>query len=312
MSLPIGILVGVMVTLLIYQMRLPLERYGRSESAGAVGTKKSPYISASPSVKIASLLQFTYNIGEHELKVFSQNGEDGILHYIFSNIGHGDKYYVEFGTQNGVECNTRLLYENNGWDGLLMDGDGVSSDARVIHNHMITPNNIVEIFQMYNVPKKLSLLSVDIDSFDYWVLKSIMDAEYQPRVIVMEINRNFDINESYTVNSTTPWVASRFGFSQKAAKDICNKYGYHMVHTDRNGVNVVCISRITLSEVIQEKTGYMVLPDELKNWLPPFSHVYRRHLAIHVKNYQAFRDAFVKESKEGWWVKLDDNAEVMI
>lgn len=54
--------------------------------------------------------------------MYSQNKEDGVLDYIFDNVGTTDKYYVEFGTANGDEVNTRKLYELSGWDGLLMDG----------------------------------------------------------------------------------------------------------------------------------------------------------------------------------------------
>ena len=35
----------------------------------------------------------------HNARVYSQNGEDGILMWIFLNIATTDKYYVEFGTQ---------------------------------------------------------------------------------------------------------------------------------------------------------------------------------------------------------------------
>ncbi|TPX52773.1 hypothetical protein SeMB42_g01177 [Synchytrium endobioticum] len=305
MSLPLGVLAGVVLTVLFYAM------WG-SDSSASLAVVGSRYVTASPQTVIASLLHFTYNIGEHELKVFSQNGEDGILHYVFSNIGHGDRYYVEFGSSNASECNTRLLYENNGWDGILMDGNGISPDKRVVHNHMITPKNIVELFQQYSVPKKFSLLSVDIDSYDYWVLKAILEAGYRPRVLLMEINRNFEMDEAYTVNQSTYWdLHSLFGFSPKAARDICDKHGYHMVHLDRNVINAVCINRATLSEVIQERTGYVVHPEELKKWLPPWGYVYKRSYAIHVDSYATFREAFKKHHAEGWWLKLNEAGEVI-
>ena len=41
---------------------------------------------------------------EHELRIYSQNGEDGVLLWIFSNIGtiNSPPRFVEFGVENGV------------------------------------------------------------------------------------------------------------------------------------------------------------------------------------------------------------------
>ncbi len=62
-----------------------------------------------------------FDINLHEKKIYSQNGEDGILEYIFSEIGTTNKFSVEFGVGNGFECNTVYLLEKKGWDGLMMD-----------------------------------------------------------------------------------------------------------------------------------------------------------------------------------------------
>ena len=40
-----------------------------------------------------------------------------MLEAIFEYIGTMDKYYVEFGTESGVETNTRYLLEQKGWSG---------------------------------------------------------------------------------------------------------------------------------------------------------------------------------------------------
>lgn len=63
----------------------------------------------------------TFDINLHEEKIYSQNGEDGILEFIFSKIGTTNKFSVEFGVGNGFECNTVYLLEKKGWTGLMMD-----------------------------------------------------------------------------------------------------------------------------------------------------------------------------------------------
>ena len=57
-----------------------------------------------------------------EFSVHSQNGEDGLLLYIFSIIGTQTRTFVEFGISTGEQCNTANLSKNFGWGGLLMDG----------------------------------------------------------------------------------------------------------------------------------------------------------------------------------------------
>jgi len=62
-----------------------------------------------------------FDINLHEKKIYSQNGEDGILEFLFSKIGVTNKFSVEFGVGNGFECNTVYLLEKKNWTGLMMD-----------------------------------------------------------------------------------------------------------------------------------------------------------------------------------------------
>src|SRR5215470_13458830 len=58
-------------------------------------------------------------------KLYSQNDEDGILQEIFRRIGTGNRTFVEFGVETGIECNTvKLLVE--GWRGLWIDGSNAN------------------------------------------------------------------------------------------------------------------------------------------------------------------------------------------
>ena len=114
------------------------------------------------------------------------------LDTIFKNIGTTDKVYVEFGVEDCItQCNTRNLREL-GWDvknSLLMDG-GYSNPDINLQQVIFWPSNILELFQRFGVKKEFDFLSVDTDSYDWFMIETILEAGYRPRVIVTEINAN--------------------------------------------------------------------------------------------------------------------------
>ena len=54
-------------------------------------------------------------------KAYSQNDEDGIIQEIFNRIGTTNRFFVEFGVQDGLESNTHFLLLQ-GWNGVFMEG----------------------------------------------------------------------------------------------------------------------------------------------------------------------------------------------
>ena len=75
-----------------------------------------------------------FKINEYEKKIFSQNGEDGIINYIFSKIGTTNKFSVEFGVGDGFESNTTYLFEKKNWNGLMMD---YGSDDKIYFSNVL-------------------------------------------------------------------------------------------------------------------------------------------------------------------------------
>ncbi len=71
---------------------------------------------------IRNLSVFARRIPFIERREYSQNGEDGIIAAIFAKIGTTNKYCVEFGVEDGLQCNCRYLLKHKSWKGLLMDG----------------------------------------------------------------------------------------------------------------------------------------------------------------------------------------------
>ena len=91
--------------------------------------------------------------------------------------------------------------EKKGWnvkDSLMMDG-GYENLEINLRKVMFWPDNILQLFQRFGVKKQFDLLSVDMDSYDWFMLEKILDGGYKPRVIIMEFNANFDITDAKSI-----------------------------------------------------------------------------------------------------------------
>lgn len=177
-----------------------------------------------------------------EQRIFSQNGEDGVLLKIFDLIGTKSKFFVEFGTGDGRECNTRYLREFCEWKGLMMDG-GYCQPHINLQQEMITAENILELFTKYGVPEEFDLLSVDIDFNDFYVLNKIL-GKYFPRVIVIEYNATHLPHEDKVVlyNPTQFWDGTNyFGASILSLYNIGRKYNYSLIYAENQGVNLFLV-----------------------------------------------------------------------
>jgi hypothetical protein len=183
-----------------------------------------------------------------EFKITSQNGEDGILEEIFRRLGTTNRHFVEFGVGSGLECNCAYLARAKQWSGLFMEAR--PSDYAELQERYrdlptirciqaaVTSRNIELLLGNHGVPEELDLLSIDIDSNDYWVWAAIN--RWHPRVVVMEYNpfhlppKKWVMKEddSYRWNHTT-----YFGASLTSLTLLAQRKGYDLVGTDSRGVN---------------------------------------------------------------------------
>ena len=167
----------------------------------------------------------------------SQFNEDREIEKIFERFGTTDKYAVEFGVESGFECNTEKL-QREGWTVLQMDGTEYKVNTGDIKIHFITKENIVMLFERYNVPKEFDFLSVDIDGNDYYVTDEILRAGYRPRVICSEINPHLGSSDAITIPYDPHFVWSKenditwFGMSFAASIQLMNKWGYQLVNVE--------------------------------------------------------------------------------
>ena len=62
------------------------------------------------------------NLNEVEFSAFSQFGEDGIISWLSNQIPDIKKIFLEIGTQDYWESNTRYLLKSQLWKGYLIEG----------------------------------------------------------------------------------------------------------------------------------------------------------------------------------------------
>jgi len=173
-----------------------------------------------------------------ERKVFSQNGEDGVIEAIFNTIGATNKFYVEFGVDDGAECCTRYLM-TKGFSGVWFDS---RHENALIFKALVTPKNVIPLFEFNKVPEHFDILSVDIDGNDIYVLRTIL-GKYRPRVIVVEYNSSLGPKDK----KITPYKTGlfegtiHFGASIAAFYRLCKSFEYSLVYADKLGVNLFFI-----------------------------------------------------------------------
>jgi hypothetical protein len=183
-----------------------------------------------------------------ERRVYSQNGEDGILEEILRRIGVSGRFFVEFGVETGAECNCARLAREENWSGLFMEADPVLFVAlaesyrvlpavRCVHA-IISSDNIEQLLADNGVPEEFGVLSIDIDGNDYWVRKAIR--RWGPQVVVIEYNASHPPERRWVMAENPSHRGDGtdyYGASLRSLATLGQEKGYTLVGTDSVGVN---------------------------------------------------------------------------
>jgi hypothetical protein len=159
----------------------------------------------------------------NKIKSFSQHGQDIIVLSWLRKIGVLNKVAVEFGARNGVQNSNIRMFETLNWK--LYQWDKFFQN-QFVNKESITAENINQIFEKYEVPKEFDFLSIDIDSNDYWVWKSL---NYEANLVLIEYNPNFSIDQSVALkyNPNGVWKKNvAFSASFSAMVKLGEEKGY--------------------------------------------------------------------------------------
>lgn len=188
-----------------------------------------------------------------EFKVFSQFGEDGIIQHLVRAVAPQQTTFVEIGTGDYRESNTRFLLQNDNWRGVVIDG-GEDHVRFVLGSGLawrydvepvsafVTRENVNSLISDNGLSGEIGLLSVDVDGIDYWLWQAI--DVVQPAIVVSEYNALWGPDATITVpydpgfvNSKAHYSQLYFGASLGALVHFGASRGYRFVGCASNGAN---------------------------------------------------------------------------
>ena len=205
------------------------------------------------------------NINDLDYKVFSQNGEDGIIDYLLYSLKIDKPKFVEIGIGDYSECNTRFLFERTSPKGLVVDciedlKIEISKNIKLwradltILEEFISSENINSILKKYNFDKNIDLFSLDVDGIDYWILKEL--PKNFSKIAIIEFNSTFGSEKEITVPYKKNFDRSKYhysnlcyGASLKAINNIMKKKGFIFIGTNLHRVNAFFVSKKYLNKI---------------------------------------------------------------
>ncbi len=238
------------------------------------------------------------SLNQTYFKVFSQDTEDGILQYLLKSLNINTVKFVEIGTQDYSESNTRYIYETMRCEGLVIDPypnleKEINKILRVwknklkVHNDFVNSENINEILKQNSFNKDLDLFSIDIDGIDYWVLEKINPKI--SKIFVIEYNPYFGSNLEISAPNLEKFDRFKYhpsglcwGASLKAIINLMKKKGYTFIGSNR----LNCNSFFILNELLDKFNLNLPSIDNLSE----FTDVKFNALKTKDKKYVSFSD----------------------
>ena len=189
-------------------------------------------------------------ITDHQNR-YSQNGEEGVLEKIFGILNITNGVFVNAGCDDIHDhSNVRRLISSHSWNkGLFIEPntlylnkgiENIENDTRITnkdefryHNSYISVNQDNELIsniisQYYADESVFDLLTLKIDSYEYWALQDFLKSKYHANIILV------GYNSSLTKCITSP-------------KNCAPKLGHNSIYDNFYGSSALAIHKLMQS-----------------------------------------------------------------
>jgi hypothetical protein len=254
---------------------------------------------------------------------FSNFDEERLLEGFISELlpeGH-DRTAVDIGAGDGVRgSNTYALFVK-GWRGVGFEGDErrarrlarayKSFEGVAARQALITPANVASLLEEHKVPREFGVLSLDIDSYDYRVLDSILKS-FRPRVVVTEINEKIPPPVRFVVNYDPDFRLQHhfFGYSIASLEDLCARYSYALIALEYNNAFIVpreLAGVRALDAADAYRQGYLERPDRRERF--PDNHDMEALHSLKPEEAVRFLEKFFARHKGKYELSLAESHE---
>lgn len=165
----------------------------------------------------------------------SQHGEDGIIEYILSKC-EVPKVCVDIGAWDGKNLsNVYTLWHDKGWHGILVEAEK-SREENIkkeyagyninSFNALVAgkgENSIDDLFIKNKLPGNVGVISIDIDSYDYYVWKNLNYVN--PSIVIIEHNHTIPAYIDYHDPEGEVFLCC----SAKALENLGFEKGYRLI-----------------------------------------------------------------------------------
>ena len=183
-------------------------------------------------------------------------GEDGVILKIFEEVGISkDPFCVEFGESRVLGTTTRSFRIKYKSKSLYFTGDYSLKSAflniidvfKVVwikrdlgflvflmnlpFKEIVRVDNLLEIYQRHCVPSKPEIITIDIDSYDYYLIKKTLEADYKPKLFIAEYNPSFGAKGKFTYpfdRKIQPINKRDYGASYEILDELFSQHEYKL------------------------------------------------------------------------------------